>query len=209
MIRINKSKNSTPLLLKDIKNSAESFENDLSPKAKAELRRVLLNDQGYICCYCQKRIPHKKIPKSKIEHFKSQENHPNLQLEFNNLFVACNGTGYNNNFTCDTKKSNVDIESFNLLTTDFDNRIKYSSLGTIISDDTSIDTEINLKLNLNDQNLIKSRLGVIEAIKNNKRKLNEKGIYNAGIRKLILEWESRQKGKFKEFKGVGLYFLKK
>lgn len=214
MIRINKRTPQPLSMQNDIRLGATVYPTDLNPKTSVELRKILLEDQGYICCYCQRRIPHKFIPKkfitkSKIEHFKSQDEFPLLQLKFTNLFIACNGIGNNKEFTCDTKKGNSAITSFNLLTNNFESRIKYTNIGGIMSDDSNINKDIKDILNLNEENLVRARLGVYNAIKNIKRKSQLKGKFDQLIRKEINSWETKNDGKFKEFKGVGLYFLNK
>ena len=45
----------------------------LSGVPKEALRQRLLEDQGYICCYCGRRIDNDKH--TKIEHIKCQKNH--------------------------------------------------------------------------------------------------------------------------------------
>ena len=64
--------------------------NDFPDKTKADcnsnksgnLRKQLLEDQGYICCYCMQRI---SCTNSRIEHFKSQEHNRKYQIQYKNL----------------------------------------------------------------------------------------------------------------------------
>jgi hypothetical protein len=74
MVNIVKT-NQPASLLQAIKNGVSLYDN-LGKREMVDLRKKLLQDQGYICCYCQKRLPHKFIVKSKIEHFRCQENNP-------------------------------------------------------------------------------------------------------------------------------------
>ena len=58
------------------------------------LRTSLLEEQGYICAYCMRRIPAKDIKvdaTSKIEHILSRESSPDLQLSFANMAICCPG----------------------------------------------------------------------------------------------------------------------
>lgn len=55
---------------------------------KNGLRKHLLRDQGYLCCYCMRRIWAHRM---RIEHWASQEEHPDLQLSYKNLLGACSG----------------------------------------------------------------------------------------------------------------------
>lgn len=74
------------------------------------LREVLLDEQGYICCYCMKRI---EDWDSHIEHFiprADRKLHPHsisvshIELEYNNLFMSCNGEPKKPNDHCGRKK---------------------------------------------------------------------------------------------------------
>ncbi len=107
--------------LEYIKNTPDVTYSSLNgnPVPKQALRKRLLEDQGYICCYCGCRI--KDDEHTKIEHIKSQKNYPTMTLEFNNMLVSCdggekdrasdraNGVRTNHKCHCDAKKGNVDI----------------------------------------------------------------------------------------------------
>lgn len=57
---------------------------------KADLKRSLLGEQGYICCYCEREIAENT---SHIEHFKPKDSHlpyTHLQLDYANLHACCN-----------------------------------------------------------------------------------------------------------------------
>ena len=87
----------------------------LSGEPKKALRKRLLEDQGYICCYCGCRI--KNDERTKIEHIKCQEDHDDLALDFSNMLVSCdggdkdreNGVKPRHKLHCDAKKGNKDI----------------------------------------------------------------------------------------------------
>ena len=53
---------------------------------KRVLHDALLAEQGYVCCYCGRSINRED---SHIEHFKPQESHDALALEYSNLFASC------------------------------------------------------------------------------------------------------------------------
>jgi hypothetical protein len=55
---------------------------------KDGLRECLLRDQGYLCCYCMRRIWAHRM---RIEHWASREENPHLQLSYRNLLAACRG----------------------------------------------------------------------------------------------------------------------
>ena len=55
---------------------------------KKSVHESLLEEQGYICCYCQRRID---LNNSHIEHFKPKDEdyYPELSLEYNNFLASC------------------------------------------------------------------------------------------------------------------------
>ena len=214
MIQIYKSRQ-PKLLAEDIAKGAKIYPDDLSPRTLAKIRVQLLEDQGYICCYCQRRIPHKSkkgkfiTPKSKIEHFKCQTGFPDLQLEFKNMFVACRGSSSSGEFTCDTKKEDLILNKVDFFKK-IEDYIYYTKSGEIKSHNTDLQTDINEVLNLNEENLVKSRLAVYEAIKSVKKRLERGKSYQAELQKIINSTSVKNSSKqYPEFLGVKLYFLNK
>jgi uncharacterized protein (TIGR02646 family) len=59
---------------------------NLQNPQKRALHVSLLNEQGWVCCYCGRAISHKD---SHIEHFRPQENYPELELSYQNLHASC------------------------------------------------------------------------------------------------------------------------
>lgn len=62
--------------------------NNLARSVKSDLRRYLLREQHFLCCYCECRIDE---PDFHIEHFKPKDASlfPELQLEYTNLHACC------------------------------------------------------------------------------------------------------------------------
>jgi uncharacterized protein (TIGR02646 family) len=60
---------------------------------KSDLHQALLQEQGYICCYCGMRI---NLNTSHIEHFKPRKHFPELALEYGNFLSSCPGEGQDN-----------------------------------------------------------------------------------------------------------------
>lgn len=211
MNKIDKRNQQPLLLLKAVKAGKTDYKDDLDQATMTQLREALLEDQGYVCCYCQKRIPEKLLPKSKIEHFECRHSFPDKQLDFKNLFIACNGIGNKKERTCDTKKDKYSLNSFDFFTTTFEDEIAYSKIGTISAKNNDIDAELNDILNLNDDNLIEARKQVLFIINFLKRKIGSStGSYQNKLTKLIEEWSSKdENGKFKPYFSAGIYYLKK
>jgi uncharacterized protein (TIGR02646 family) len=72
---------------KELNNSEEG------KKARADLRKTLSQEQGYICCYCCRILD---SDDSHIEHLRPQKPYDHLSLEYNNLLVSCQGKLPNN-----------------------------------------------------------------------------------------------------------------
>lgn len=53
---------------------------------KAELQTQLLEEQGWVCCYCGRSIDRDD---SHIEHFRPQEKYPEQALAYQNLHASC------------------------------------------------------------------------------------------------------------------------
>lgn len=62
-----------------------SYDKLQNPEKRA-LHEALLSEQGFVCCYCGGRIDRGS---SHIEHFRPQEAHADLELEFANLHASC------------------------------------------------------------------------------------------------------------------------
>ncbi|MDF2947595.1 MAG: hypothetical protein K0S51_2274 [Bacillales bacterium] len=186
---------------------------------KSDLRTSLLQEQGYICCYCMKRIRN-NYKSTKIEHllpqsFCKSSKQEHLIFSYNNLFAACDGDekiqsrkkpkDYQHCDTfkgdkvvtlCMTKKSHIDS-------------ITYNKDGKISSSIVDINVDINENLNLNLQRLKDYRADIYDQVR--KQLGSNKSNWTAKqIRELIDKWESKNAdGQHKQFYGVAVYFLQK
>ncbi len=138
---------------------------------KDDLRKSLLKEQGYICCYCMSRI---KLDEMKIEHWQPQTKYISRQLDYKNLLGACMGNqgARPQNQHCDTRKGDSEI-TINPIEGDknCENLIKYRADGKIYSDDLSVNNDLNETLNLNLGFLKKNRKDALDVVI---RKLDEK-----------------------------------
>lgn len=179
------------------------------PDGKARnlaIRLALAEEQGYLCCYCQQRIPMKKyklengdeveMPDMNIEHFKPRsiydgqirrDKHlcdeeellrPDLRIEWSNLLCAClNHEGY-----CGDIKGNYELCHIPnpALAKDFYHKtqIYWNERGIVKSHIKAVNREIG---------------GVIEKQSNNKN-IYEKGKLNLNCQELI----NKRKGAWSE-----------
>ncbi len=67
-----------------------STSDEAGRRRRRRRRAELTAEQGFICCYCMKRI----FPDmAHIEHFLPKERFYDLDLDYQNLFASCNGEG--------------------------------------------------------------------------------------------------------------------
>lgn len=59
---------------------------DLSGETKKAVKKTLMQEQGYLCCYCECRVGDDD---SHIEHFRPQSDANLDPLDFNNLLCSC------------------------------------------------------------------------------------------------------------------------
>lgn len=62
--------------------------NNFQKPEKTSVHNSLLKEQGFICCYCGRRINQED---SHIEHLKPRNKYPNLALDYDNFLASCQG----------------------------------------------------------------------------------------------------------------------
>ena len=65
-----------------------TYKEDFPDYERRKLRKELLEEQGYICCYCMRRID---INSSHLEHFWPKSRFKNLDMDYQNMLVSCEG----------------------------------------------------------------------------------------------------------------------
>lgn len=134
---------------------------------KRILKQSLLEEQGFICCYCERRIT-ENSESSHIEHLKPKGIFPYLDLDYKNLLCSCLPEEKNED-SCGHKKDNwFDEELFvSPLTSECEEKITYSSSGNLEGADEASKTTIE-KLGLNNYDLVRSRKFTIDYFCKNK-----------------------------------------
>lgn len=174
---------------------------------KEKIRESLLNEQYYLCAYCMRRI---EALTMKVEHWQSQSDLSNRQLDYKNLLGVCDGNEGKpwKSQTCDTRKGNSELK-FNPSMPEhrIESRIRYLGNGEIKSDDSNFSEQIEKVINLNWTRLRENRRAVIDAVDQvlGKRQGTRTP---TEVRKLISQWEPAN-GRLQEYCGVAVYFLKK
>lgn len=134
-----------------------------------ETKKALCEEQGYICCYCGRRINGDR--KTQIEHLypKGYAQYKDMQLDYEtNLLACCDGgksnltnTAENNDsLFCDAAKGEQ-IIPVNPLTVECENKFIFNAKGEVLGN--SKDAEVTIKiLNLNSPLLVNMRKHAID-----------------------------------------------
>jgi uncharacterized protein (TIGR02646 family) len=178
---------------------------------KKSLKEALLTEQGYICCYCMRRISEENM---EIEHCEPQSKYPELQINYKNLLASCSGNrgSKKDNQHCNPRKGDAEI-TINPCdsTKNCENYIKYSSTGKIFSDDETINHELNEILNLNLQTLKDNRQTKLFTLINAlNKKFPNKTWSKEAIKKKLEELSSKDaEGKYTEYVQYIVWYLSK
>lgn len=203
MILIKKKK--MPNSLIGYRKTENASFNNLPTEIKDELRRSLLEEQGYICAYCMKKLENNSS-KVKIEHYVARDE--SNELDYRNLLAVCKGNEGEpfEKQTCDTRKGNevlrIDPQKEGDILT-----IEYTSNGEIKSNNPDFQEDFDNILNLNNTfGLVKSRREALNSLKRNlgKRKAH---LTEDTIRRIYTRYlESEIK---ESYVGILLWYLQK
>lgn len=139
---------------------------NLSATDKQKLREALVEEQRGICCYCMASIAASR-DKMKIEHWQSQENYPDRQLDYSNLLGACLGASGQpkDKQHCDTRKGDLDLRfSPADPAHSIEQRVYFKIDGTIASTDAEFNVQLDDVLGLNGIVLSNRRKAVVDAL---------------------------------------------
>lgn len=189
----------------------KSFSNYDNYAEKDDLRKALLEEQGYICCYCLSRIQAPTQEKMKIEHWKSQHAFGNFQLDYKNLLACCRGNEWSDSkdFHCDMSKGEHFIV-LNPMNKNMVEQIMYGRFGNIAIDIKTLQKEIDEILNLNTKTLRTQREGIYKGVTLFlRKKFGDKQVSKSDLNKEIKHWSEKRNGKFEPFCSVAIYFLTK
>lgn len=178
-------------------------------KEKEDLKQALLEEQGYLCCYCMQRIEQDKM---RIEHWKPQSKYPLLQLDYHNLLAACQGNEGKprDSEHCDKRKGDKEI-TIKPLDKTCETFIKYRGNGQIYSENSIINEELNKVLNLNLESLRKNRNAALDAVKKGfNKKYGKESWKIRDINREINRYTNKDyQGKYKPYCQYIIYFLNK
>ena len=173
------------------------------------LIEALLEEQGYICAYCERRIPYQDVPGQedyRIEHLSSQakarEEGDNSDLDYNNMVICCPGNITKDgpaHYHCDKRKGMKPLV-ISPLSEAMMRSIRFTDSGLIKSTDAKLDEELGEEgLNLNDGMLRNNRretwLTVIEG-------LNKMGWTKRHVEQVLECWSDRHEWQYETQDGM-------
>jgi uncharacterized protein (TIGR02646 family) len=86
-------KNESPKFFEEWKKGNSYYWHDIEKREnfpiKKNLKRTLIAEQGYICCYCGQEID--DSGNTVLEHIKPREHYLDKHLEYTNLLASCKG----------------------------------------------------------------------------------------------------------------------
>ena len=178
---------------------------------KDGLRRLLVNEQRGLCCYCLRRI-RPQYGTMKIEHWHSQAptRYPAEQLIYSNLLGACLGNEGqpSDHQHCDTRKGDRDFSRNPASPMPrVEDLVRFKGDGRIVSDNLAFSAELNDVLNLNEAFLKNSRKAVLDAFTS---ELGKRHLPRATLLKWARDWNGEtDTGELREFCQVVVYWLQK
>ncbi len=174
----------------------------LSNPEKGSVHTSLLDEQGYICCYCCMRVEQSN---SHIEHLAPQsKTDSESSLDYTNMLGSC-GRDPNWPEYCGNKKQNIAI-AVSPLQANCEDFFSYSSTGEIVATTNNLghqkDAQTTIEvLGLNHYDLTQGRIQALEALQ---------GIMTQEEAELLAQvcHEMDAQGRYQPFCKAVLYFLK-
>jgi uncharacterized protein (TIGR02646 family) len=177
---------------------------------KDELRRALLAEQGYVCCYCMRRIDEGT---TRIEHRRPRDPYINEQFTYRNLLAACEGGEGPNpaRHHCDVAKHNKEITidpadpSRNV-----EDLLRYSASGAIRSEDEAVHRDVDVTLKLNLDWLKDARLEVLDGFQKVFERKHQGTWPPEVIERELRKWaEIPPGGRLVPYAGIVVHYLRK
>lgn len=184
----------------------------LQKNHKEKLQNTILEEQGYICAYCNRRI-HKGNPEDdeqlRIEHIEPKSIYPDKTFDYYNMVGVCYGDQREKervkppqSLHCDVKKGYYEIPKGLFPTnSDIEINVRYDAEGMMKSADDNINTAINDVLNLNCTKLLRARKNVLSPLVELVETKEE-------ARKFINDYRTKKNGAFKPSAGVIISYLR-
>lgn len=105
-----------------------TYKEDFPDHERRKLRRDLLEEQGYICCYCMKRID---IDSSHLEHFWPKSRFQDLDMDYRNMLASCEGQTTGEDHCGHKKKDWYDVDMVIPTDDEIETMFRYTLNGKI------------------------------------------------------------------------------
>jgi uncharacterized protein (TIGR02646 family) len=195
------------------------IDRDIETGEENVLKKALLKEQGHICAYCMKRISLKRSSLSRdektrkamveVEHYLSQGEFPEKDLDYGNMLGVCNGY-FRGDIHCDKCKLENRLKILNPLDKKVESWLTYSLDGSILAfkNADEVSHDLNEVLNLNCENMRLARQEAIDLARNMlKEKYPIRQWTKTIIQKEIKEWSSMDiGGKYRPFCQIVVWF---
>lgn len=215
MIHIKKGRE--PMELIRYKKEKFAYYEGMPKGVKEAVKISLLEEQGYLCAYCMRRI----LPDTMtIEHYNCQSDVSEQEaLDYRIMLGVCLGNRgtkehrvTKDEMICDAHRGNDPLKVNPQKASDI-SLIRYNGMGIIDSDDTDIEKDVDKTLNLNCKiiSLPENRRRALIALKVYLKKQQGKGLWKKSLLekiKKIIE-NPDEKGWKQEYSGILLYYLDK
>ena len=213
MRKIEKKRQNEPTTLKAYRETTPNATYNGFTDTDQMLKKALLEEQGHLCAYCNGRISLKLNADYKrrieVEHFLSQDEHPQHDLDYENMLGVCNGVTIEKNEHCDKSKKTQQLQQLDPRRSSIEVLLGYTLKGNIESKkaDNIIEADIQL-LNLNDSFLVNSRKQAMdEALRELQRQYPTKQWTKHLFDKEIEKWQSKHKSKYRPYCNAAVWFL--
>jgi uncharacterized protein (TIGR02646 family) len=195
--------------------------------SKLQLKQSLLEDQGYLCCYCNRLLifdpssdqtsVENTLP-TEVEHLAAVTLQPKRALDYTNLMVSCDGGRLDpsgkqkknvpeKHLTCNaaraSKPLNVTPEQ-----PDCEVRVQYALNGEAFGIDSKADDTVAL-LNLNLKSLVKIRKEVIEGWIYELRYIDSGYISRSKAIQCIQQLQEKHNGRFSPFSSAIIQIIQR
>lgn len=215
MIYIKKGRE--PMELIRYKKEKFAYYEGMPKEVKEAVKTSLLEEQGYLCAYCMRRI----LPDTMtIEHYNCQSDVSEQEaLDYRIMLGVCLGNRgtkehrvMKRDMICDAHRGNDPLRADPQKALDI-SLIKYDGMGIIDSDDMDIKKDVDKTLNLNCKvmNLPENRRKALLALKVYLKKQQGKGLWKKRLLERIKKTieNTDENGWKQEYSGILLYYLNK
>lgn len=177
---------------------------------KDAIRKALLEEQGYLCAYCMRRIHESNM---KIEHWEAQSTTSEAnKLNYRNMLGVCMGDwDGKGGVSCDAHRGNTPLTVNPLRLSSIQKLSYHEHTGEIYSADLEINKDLDKTLNLNVQRLKENRKSALIACKNTLIRKKKQGTWNRALIQEQIDKYSRTNkyGKKEIYAGIVLWYLQK